>query len=1053
MFDQPAKTSEQFEKFVLRRLEEPFPFFGQQLPEYLWWFALAFVLVPALVYVILMYAKDARGVGPAWASVLGTLRLLVYAILAFVFLLPAQQTFVKSETESKVITIFDVSGSMQITDQQSSGKAGEKLPTRQDQVLAFLREEKTAFVNRIVATNPMTAYRFGTKLDDEYVMFTKDGALTKSEREKIDPEDKAASPPKPSPLGESYWRPWLTPEIDHKLADSDDKRLKALDGMNAKFKTDKMGTSTNLGDSLMAILNKEMNNRVQGIVVFTDGRHNEGSTSAFAELSRRAKQAKVPIFVVGVGEDREKIQQVVQNLRVPPIIQPEDKFPIKVDLVGIGLAGQPVEPVLELAHVRVRKVKKMVDGKMQDVEEEEFLPIEAVERENPEDPKSARARETLAPGGKLTFKPMNLVDGKMVPAQVVYGRTGTQPTVEVEWQLDVAQLAAAAGKELPAGKKWEIGETKDDSDFRWVVKVPVDKREGLPGVEHHQSTRGLTKVVKKPLRVLMVAAGANRDFQFVQVLLAREVDKKRMELSVNLQLPPGAAEARTGVVQNVHPDRLLKTFPDTFKEKKSYDDLQSYDVIIMYDPDWRQISAQQVKLIKNWAEAGGGLIMVGGHINTVELIRPGEEGVDKFKPLLDLLPVVLDDRRDAFSERKADDPWPLNLDEALSTMEFMKLDEELDSTKFREDWNDFFYGEGKERTDKAQRGFYGFYPVKKVKVGSQVAARYGDPAVKMEDGALQPFIVTTPDTLPRAVWVGSAETWRLREYKEVFHERFWTKLVRYAGAKSKGGGSKPLEIEVDKTGQKTLKAVDVAAKIRGPGGEPLPRDAKPEITLKLPAGAKADEVNGGKPIVMTGRPGATDGFFSGKFVPRTAGEYEITVRVPRKNVPGLDADLIETDKVTVEESNPEKDNTRPDFDLMYRLASEADDVLRRMKASDAADLRKQLAPPKLAQPGAGAAEPAEGEKDRPAIATDKPRLYFTLANAHLIPNCMIVSKETSESRGPHRDWWDEGWPIYTPSKAKPDDPDPKPVKVSWVLIAVVGLLSAEWLTRKLLRLA
>jgi hypothetical protein len=33
------------------------------------------------------------------------------------------------------------------------------------------------------------------------------------------------------------------------------------------------------------------------------------------------------------------------------------------------------------------------------------------------------------------------------------------------------------------------------------------------------------------------------------------------------------------------------------------------------------------------------------------------------------------------------------------------------------------------------------------------------------------------------------------------------------------------------------------------------------------------------------------------------------------------------------------------------------------------------------------------------------------------------------------------------------EPPAKPVKVSWVLTAVVALLSLEWLTRKLLRLA
>src|SRR3954453_6576062 len=124
--NETAKNSVSYEQFVLRRLEEPFNLFGQQLPEYFWWLALALVMVPALVYVILMYAKDARGVGPLWASLLGTLRLCVYGPLGFVFLLPAQQSYVRTESESKVIVVYDVSGSMQTPDDQPTGRAGEQ---------------------------------------------------------------------------------------------------------------------------------------------------------------------------------------------------------------------------------------------------------------------------------------------------------------------------------------------------------------------------------------------------------------------------------------------------------------------------------------------------------------------------------------------------------------------------------------------------------------------------------------------------------------------------------------------------------------------------------------------------------------------------------------------------------------------------------------------------------------------------------------------------------------------------------------------------------------
>ena len=64
------------------------------------------------------------------------------------------------------------------------------------------------------------------------------------------------------------------------------------------------------------------------------------------------------------------------------------------------------------------------------------------------------------------------------------------------------------------------------------------------------------------------------------------------------------------------------------------------------------------------------------------------------------------------------DPWALDFEGASPEMEFLKLDEELDETKFKEDWQAFFYGTGRDRTDKPQRGFFSFYPVQRAKQGS-----------------------------------------------------------------------------------------------------------------------------------------------------------------------------------------------------------------------------------------------------------------------------------------------------------------------------------------------
>lgn len=1030
-----------YEKLVWRRLEEPLKILGYDLPYQVWLILLGVVLFVALVYVVWMYVKDSHSVGPWWASLLGVLRTCVYAILAVVFLLPARQSYLESRTESKVIVVFDVSASMHTTDALPSGSPTEKLPTRQDQVLAFLREKNFEFLGGLEKKNPVTVYRLGSRLDEAYLHFAGGRVWTKEEKDNpAKDEEGNVIPPEQRPLPEDYWRAWLQP-LD-KFKDTDDlpdiekKRLEKLHDLNEKSKRE-LTRGTNLGDSLLGIINKELNNRVQGVVVFTDGRNTEGSPNAFRELEARAKSSRIPIFVVSVGEDRLKVKIEIVDVRAPAQIQPEDKFRLKTELTGEGLGGEKLDVSLDVTHTQIVKAKtKDKDGKVVEVEKEETLPLELVEAEDPDNPKSARIKIPL--GDKLTIKP---------PVDTVLDKSAP-PRVEVEWQLDAAAFAAAAKIDLNdpryKGRKWEIGETKDDSEIKFVVRVPTDKREGLLKKVHESNKVGM-KVIKKPIRVLLLTASANRDYQFVRTLLLREMEKKRLELAIHLQLPPGETKRRTGVVQDVPPERLLATFPDTWNEKKGdLYDLTSYDVIIAYDPDWLQMLPDQIKNIKKWADKGGGLVMIGGYINTVELVRPRDgDDAERFKPILDLLPVVLEDRRDraVSGDRNTDDPWSLDFEGATPDLEFLKLDEELDESKFKEDWQAFFFGAGKDRTDAVQRGFYDFYPVQRAKQGSIVIARFGDPTARLKDNTLHPYMVTSPESLPRVTWIGSAEMWRLREYREAFHERFWTKLVRYAAAKSKGAAIKAIRVEAP-TVVSSGRYMEVEAKIDGPDGTPLDRNVKPEITLKMPPGVPDAEVK--QPVIMTPRAGAKDGWFSGRFLVKSPGEYEMTVKVPKQA--GQESETTETAKFIVKEANPELDNTRPDYDRMYRLASEGEEVFLRMSEGDRNEVKRRLGRPKL--------ETGPDTADKTDIREDRPRLYFDLKNASLIPTCMVQDVQVQVSRGKHRDLWDDGFVVYEhPKPTDPNKPERPPVKIAYVLLAVVGLLSTEWLIRKLLRLA
>ena len=67
---------------------------------------------------------------------------------------------------------------------------------------------------------------------------------------------------------------------------------------------------------------------------------------------------------------------------------------------------------------------------------------------------------------------------------------------------------------------------------------------------------------------------------------------------------------------------------------------------------------------------------------------------------------------------------------------------------------------------------------------------------------------------------------------------------------------------------------------------------------------------------------------------------------------------------------------------------------------------------------------------------------------------MVQDVQKQTSRGPHKDLWDDGIMLNEyPPPADPSKPARQPISISYVLMIVVGLLSMEWLIRKLLRLA
>ncbi|MDG2224578.1 MAG: VWA domain-containing protein, partial [Rubripirellula sp.] len=106
------------------------------------------------------------------------------------------------------------------------------------------------------------------------------------------------------------------------------------------------------------------------------------------------------------------------------------------------------------------------------------------------------------------------------------------------------------------------------------------------------------EVVSRKLRVLAIAGGPTREYRFVRNLLFRD---NSIELDAWLQT------GQPGISQDV--DRVLQSFPSTAEE------LFQYDAVILFDPDWTAMSAENLDMIDRWlTQQAGGMILVAGPV-------------------------------------------------------------------------------------------------------------------------------------------------------------------------------------------------------------------------------------------------------------------------------------------------------------------------------------------------------------------------------------------------------------------------------------------------------
>lgn len=269
-------------------------------------------------------------------------------------------------------------------------------------------------------------------------------------------------------------------------------------------------------------------------------------------------------------------------------------------------------------------------------------------------------------------------------------------------------------------------------------------------VEEDNVQQAEVEVVDRKDHILLYAGGPSRDYQFLSTQIHRD-----KSMSVDVYLPWAAP----GASQNA--DKILNVFPSNRTK------MSQYDVVVAFDPNWRDLSNEQIDQLEHWVgRMGGGLIVVAGPVNLGDAVTGWvvDMNLDKIRALY---PVEFQAKKAAFDHRYhgSEQAWPLKLTQAGEEAEFLRVRD--NATESRLFWNDF-------------PGFYGFFALQGVKPTATLYASSTSPETmgRAESGAL---IVEQFYGAGRVLYLGSSELWRLRRADDKAAEQLTTRLLRHVG--------------------------------------------------------------------------------------------------------------------------------------------------------------------------------------------------------------------------------------------------------------------------------
>ena len=271
------------------------------------------------------------------------------------------------------------------------------------------------------------------------------------------------------------------------------------------------------------------------------------------------------------------------------------------------------------------------------------------------------------------------------------------------------------------------------------------------------------EVVDRVTRVLLMAGGPGREYQFMRSVLHRDPS-----FAVDVLL----GTAAPGMSQDSR--RILAAFPP------SDEALAEYDAVVAIDPDWRLVEPAGWARLERWvARESGGLMLVAGGIH-----MDGWLADPRATPLRGLFPVELSrpGQLPGGGLGGEEEPMPLEFTRDGAEAEFLWLAAGSESSRVI--WGEF-------------PGIYGCFPAEQAKPGATIYAR----VARRGAAASEPRRIFLAGQLYGSgsiFYAGSGELWRLRVVEEAAYERLVAQLVRHVSQGRLARGSQRARLLVDR---------------------------------------------------------------------------------------------------------------------------------------------------------------------------------------------------------------------------------------------------------------